>query len=273
MRIPVRRKVGKVSLWLTADHLLPLYKKKYPFYDSFLPLLSTLLNDGDLVVDVGANIGDTTKSIWWENPALKFISIEPDSSFFRYLKHNTKDIRKENIRLFKSLISNNELNYDLVGRGGTKSMKKASKGKNASAKLDDLLMDSNLLKNLVLIKTDTDGYDYEVLLSSQRIIQEFKPLIFSEVSLIDSSSFENYCKSFRLLLNSEYTNCFLFINTGPFHEKVRLNNLENYLNRLLDSNKKLTHFEYFDILFTTSGNNRIAEMATDMFQRRESKSG
>lgn len=267
LRVPVRKKVGKISLWLTAEHLLPLYKRKYPFYDSFLPILSTLLNKDDLVIDIGANIGDTTKSIWWENPALKFICIEPDNRYFRYLKHNTKGIAKENVKLIKSLISNSELNYDLVGSGGTKSMKKTSKGKFVSTKLDDLLMDNSLLKNLALIKTDTDGYDYEVLLSSQKIIQGFKPLIFSEISFVDINSFKNYCEAFKMLLNSGYINCFLFINTGPFHEKITLDNLENYLIQLLDSNKRLKHFEYLDILFTTSNNDEIAERAVNIFQR------
>ena len=93
-RINHRYRLGNFEIILPAEHMLPFYKSKYSRYDKFLPFLAEYFKDGDLIIDVGANVGDTVVQIFLVNNKLSFICIEPDSRFFKYLLYNIKRLER-----------------------------------------------------------------------------------------------------------------------------------------------------------------------------------
>ena len=192
LQIPVNKRVGNIHLWLPPEHLLPIYKQKYRLYDSFLPVLANRLPKNSIVVDVGANIGDSCKSMYGINSSLNFVCVEPDTKFFKYLKFNTRKIPKPNLFLHKLLVTESGGSFKLVGKGGTKSMQITNQSSLKTATLDSLCSGINADSQISLIKTDVDGFDFDVLLSGRLIISEKQPLVFTEIYFIDSSSLGKY---------------------------------------------------------------------------------
>lgn len=67
-------KVKNFDLQIPIDHRLPLYQSQFANYDRFLPHLAKQLDSNDLVIDIGANVGDTVAAMLLENPNLRFQS-------------------------------------------------------------------------------------------------------------------------------------------------------------------------------------------------------
>jgi hypothetical protein len=124
LKFSVEYNLDNFQITLPVDHLLPLYRLNYPTYDRFLPYLVKQFNDGALLIDVGANVGDTLVSLYLGKQNLDFICIEPDSRFFSYLLKNTSRIEKidssANIVLIQKLVGMRSDFAELIGKGGTK---------------------------------------------------------------------------------------------------------------------------------------------------------
>ena len=266
LQVPIKEQIGNVQLWLPPEHLLPIYKNKYPLYDSFLPVLAKRLPERSTVIDVGANIGDTCKSMISANSSLNFICVEPDNKFFQYLKFNTRKIPLDQIKLHKVLVTTTLDSYKLVGKGGTKSMVVTKKSGMKSTTLDNMYDDLKTDSLISLIKSDVDGYDFDVLLSGKSIISKYQPLVFSEFSFIDSRSIDKYLELVKYMISANYITAFLFKNTGEFDSLISLNKLEEFLRKQVDANNQFSTVSYFDILFSASNFQKIAEIAVSDFR-------
>lgn len=267
LQIPVKKKIGSTQLWLPPEHLLPIYKQKNYLYDSFLPVLASRLPKNCIVVDVGANIGDTCKSMYSSNSSLNFICVEPHTKFFKYLKFNTRKIPKENLFLYKLLVTESSASFKLVGKGGTKSMKVSNRSSIKSTTLDNLCADLDVNSQVGLIKSDVDGFDFDVLLSGRSIISKKQPLVFAEFSFIDSSSLSKYLNLVNFLINASYTCVYIFRNTGEFEYYINLNQLENFLRKSVDGSNLFVGVSYFDLLFSADNFTNIAKLAVDDFKK------
>ena len=57
-------KIGDYYILLPPEHKLPEYQAKGRLYDRFLPTLCLALpQDGETIIDLGANVGDTAIAI------------------------------------------------------------------------------------------------------------------------------------------------------------------------------------------------------------------
>jgi len=75
-----------VMIKLDSGHVLPAYKKEHINYDRFLPHLVGFINDEDsIVVDIGANYGDTLAALAISNSNLTYICIEVCIDSYDYL--------------------------------------------------------------------------------------------------------------------------------------------------------------------------------------------
>jgi tRNA G46 methylase TrmB len=77
--------LGRLLIHLPRYHKLPEYQQRHRQYDRFLPHLIKDLDHDDIVIDVGANCGDTLAGMVSKNPKLHYICIEPDNEFYSYL--------------------------------------------------------------------------------------------------------------------------------------------------------------------------------------------
>jgi len=210
----------RFSIRLPADHLLPVYQRQHKLYDRFLPHLAAYLDTGATVIDVGANVGDTLSAMYDANPALSFVCVEPDDTFFELLLSNIGRIRSvdplASITTAKMLVGKAVASASLAGSGGTK---KAVPGDAEAASAIpsrplDSIVDAAHHANLRLIKSDVDGFDFDVIDSAERLIRAARPLLFFECQLDHDHQRVAYFKTIAGLINNGYRHWVLFDNFG-----------------------------------------------------------
>jgi hypothetical protein len=133
------------------------------------------LKSPDVVIDVGAFIGDT--AIIFAEKGASVIAFEPQDDAFFCMEYNTMEYN--NIYLFNSSVGNGEFvstNQDpLNGNPATRTVKLDDSGIK-SMRLDDL----NLTK-VTMIKIDCEGYEAPVIAGAKKLIAKHKPVIICEV--------------------------------------------------------------------------------------------
>ena len=232
--------IGSFELSLPAGHNLPIYLHAHKKYDQFLPFFVSFFDDNEVIIDVGANCGDTLASMVIVKPALKYICIEPDNCFFSFLEKNTQLFKlkfpKLQVLNLNMMVGNLLSSALLSGKGGTKNMvPSASPSAMKSSSLDDIVKndlsgfcDANQIR---LIKSDVDGYDWDVLNSGKKIIGENFPFLYFECQVDNIEQKAHYSDLFLHLKNNEYSWFVLFDNFGQV--LVRTDNI-NIIENLLD---------------------------------------
>jgi len=251
-------KFGPFSIVLPKDHVLPRSLKEHPRYDRFLPYLSRSLPQGSTVIDVGANCGDTLASMLATNQSLSFACVEADDTFFKYLEQNIERIRNVNpsvnVRAIKALVGKEVTSASLESSKGTAhaSFNGASQSKSAKT-LDDIARESSL-HNVSLLKSDVDGFDYDVLNSAEALIREQKPLVFFECYVENARQRAGFKNTLGTLQANGYSDWAIFDNYGEL--MLRTTSVEQ-IEQLLDycwnvTNGRSTRtLNYFDILGST----------------------
>ena len=132
---------------------------------------------GDVVIDVGAFIGDTAL-IFGKNGADVY-AFEPQEDAYFCMEYNTKEY--PNITIENFAVGNGDpvsTNQDaLDGNPGTRTVKLDSGGK-SSIRIDDYFATYPAVD---LIKIDCEGYEPPVIQGAKEIIKKYKPIIICEV--------------------------------------------------------------------------------------------
>jgi len=207
--------IDNKKIILPPGHLLSLYESVYPKYDRFLPTVIGKIKENEVIIDIGANIGDTLFRLLNINTRPYYYCIEADNFFFEYLQKNKKslDVNIQNkIILIKTLVGD-QLNGNLSETTtGTKSLIESDLGIK-SKKLDDIIMEYKI-KNIKLIKVDVDGFDYNILFSGINELINNKPDIFFEYMPLDASGKKNYLRLIEKLNEIGYSNWTMLNNYG-----------------------------------------------------------
>ena len=230
--IPLRLAFPRFTIDLPPDHLLPSLLLAYPLYDKFLPHLAKYLDPGDVVIDVGANCGDTLAAMSSANPALSFVCVEPDTTFFSYLARNARRITaalpETSVRIVQSLVGTQTTTATLHGEGGTKTARAlddagepaTTRGVVAhrSVRLDEVARNqtSPATERYRLLKSDVDGYDYDVIASAGTLLDNERLLIFFECFAGNDEQRAGYLKLFDQLAARGYRHFSFFDNFGKF---------------------------------------------------------
>lgn len=199
------------------SHDLPSFVANSPRYDTLLPeFLRFLRNDRPkklLVVDVGANIGDTAllaaAKVGPQN--IRIICLEADEQYLPILKANTENIDVEIICAIVGSSSKEEHVALRRSQGGTGAIVTSSRAAPVLA-LDDILIN----QAPDLIKIDTDGYDIEVLRGARQCLQTISPHLFVEYSPyhVRVHGREEPINMFSLLRNMGYSTTIIYDNAG-----------------------------------------------------------
>lgn len=208
--------VGGVEIALPSEHLLPKYMHKHAKYDRFLPHLVRLLKDGDLIVDVGANCGDSYAAMCAARPGAEFICLEPDPGFFGFLTANAARVAQMHAApmpmLLPHMVGKAGAKKTLSGGGGTRKGLDAADGVSTKS-LDDILRDANGAKPR-LIKSDVDGHDHDVIRSGLRTISAQRPLLFFECQCDHQGQLDAYREILVALEALGYSSWTVFDNYG-----------------------------------------------------------
>lgn len=252
--VPVAYPYDGFSIDLPSYHLLPEHQKEHPKYDRFLPHLVKFVNDADTVVDVGANVGDTLAGMIEKNPSASFICIEPDDCFYRHLEANVKKIKKTipglNVRAFKALVGKNISNVSLVGEGGTKRAVLNEVGGVKSLPLDEIIKDDAGVR-IRLLKSDVDGFDFDVIDSSMSVVEKHKSIVFFECQFDFEYQKEGYVRTLRSMEEVGYCDWTVFDNFGEV--VVRTGSVDVVLQLMnyvwkQNTGKTTRTINYYDIL-------------------------
>lgn len=140
-------------------------------------LFLKVLRRGDLVVDIGANIG------WFTLLSSKIvgkegivISFEPNPSSFQYLKRSIEKNNLNQVRAFSEAISNFDgvSTLQMSPMPGQDSLARNYGGQNISVqcrKLDTVAQDMDIAK-IDLLKVDVEGAEPDVILGAKRLLDE-----------------------------------------------------------------------------------------------------
>lgn len=180
----VRRQVQGVELWLPWSHRLPDYARLAPTYGQNLVELAALLADGAeplTVVDVGANVGDSTLQIMNATDS-RALCVEADGFFLDYLRRNVGDDPRVTIEA--SLLEPSEadaVQMAPVRVGGTTRFEPGTSTQTApTVSTTELRRRHPDFDKLRLVKSDTDGYDVVLVPALASAWADSRPVLFFE---------------------------------------------------------------------------------------------
>lgn len=198
------------KIMLDKNHILDEYQNSFPLYDRFLPILCSDF-DG-LIIDVGANIGDTAIAIFSKNSKSFIVGVEADKGFYEKCMKN---------------VFYNKLTHRFLGVNKFLSTKsgKYSLEKSDTLSTGSIVVDSNLsgevntisfseLMNLIpiinrnkfdILKIDTDGYDWDII-----------------------NSFTEYAKKNMIIPRFVFFEMQTYLNNEGFNDRNRDEITQNY---------------------------------------------
>lgn len=263
--------VGKYNLKLKSYHQLDDFQRSFPLYDKFLPLFCSQFEG--LIVDVGANIGDTSIAIFAQNENCYIIGIEPDPEFYEDCLEN---INRNNLseRFFgiNKFVTSKTGNYTV--KRSENQMTGSIDFQNQDHSLESLntitfksifeIFKATTAQKFNLLKIDTDGFDWDVIntFCDYALMEKYIPeYVHFEMQTFENNKqflennrneiIENYNNSLLNLKNVGYTHFCLFDNYGT-HFKItnsvdEIFEMNNYIKRSQLHNKHNTIY-YFDVL-------------------------
>lgn len=271
LHIDQKYRVGNSTIILPPDHLLPAHQNSYKQYDRFLPHLVKHLEDDSIVIDVGANVGDTVAAMVATNDKLRYVCVEADDEFFDYLIRNTKRLGLDNpdavIESYKCLVGLSVKDVKLLGVGGTKHAEMSDDAEALTSKpLDELISEIDR-GSIGLIKSDVDGYDYDVIDSAEKSISESNCLLYFECQYENEDQFDGYMNCFNRIGALGYDRFAIFDNFGGLVASLVAKDVVfdfmNYVRRQNNGSSVRTIY-YFDVLaFKPAHDSLVASVLSD----------
>ncbi len=215
----VKGRYGYV-LFNKNDHYIGRAVEKYgEFSESEVEIFRQLCVKGDLVVEVGANIGTHTMvfSQLVGNTG-RVYAFEPQRIVFQTLCANMALNNIENVECFQTALANEaghilfpDIRYDIEGNYGAVEMDKFAAGnKIPQARLDDLLE----VPRLKFIKIDVEGMEHKVISGARELIAKHRPFLYVENDRMDKSP--ALIELIRSLDYRLYWHCPLLFNPNNF---------------------------------------------------------
>jgi FkbM family methyltransferase len=263
--------IGDFQIALNRGHLLPVYQANNRLYDRFLPVLCRYLNNtGGWIIDVGANVGDTTFAFVGacNNPIL---AIEGHDAFYALLKQNVERLPKckERIKIVNVLVGTGKFSGGLSSNGTT-AVQTAAGSLSPSVSLDDVLRAAGVEMHLVaLLKVDVDGYDADVILSAPDMLAASKPILFWENAFSTPEQLECFEQLYARLEEIGYFYLWPFDNFGnPVLEECSFKAIREINKYVAAQNvhRATRTFYYIDILATTDRDLEVARAAINGYR-------
>ena len=237
-------------LQMPLSHLLPIYLQDHRFYDRLPGRISQyiLRKTGQVtLIDVGANIGDTVAA-FYTGPKDRFLAIEPDPNFRKFLVANWSN--NPNVTIISDLCSSESLQgtYRIEEKNGTAALVPSSDGlAMRSRTLDDILQEQTFAQQANILKVDTDGHDFKVLAGARRWIAEKQPAVLFECAPFGNPAYiDTVCNALNVFEQAGYSHCILYSNLGELFGKFFLGELSPIKNLLF--HQVLSDSIYYDVL-------------------------
>ena len=187
---PVRREVQGVSMVLPWVHRLPDYTAAPgSVYGQNLVRLAALLHTPEAplhLLDVGANVGDSALQVLAVTPGARVLCVEPDDFYLPFLRRNTAagPVVVVPALLLTEAAASGAAAMSPVRRWGTTTFAAAdAPGQTATVTVDELVARHSDFASIRLVKSDTDGYDVQLVPALARAYAANRPVLFFEYDL------------------------------------------------------------------------------------------
>lgn len=256
---------------LNKQHKLPEFQSKFPMYDKFLPFLAESFDESNhWIIDIGANVGDTAVSIVRHTKA-NILSVEPVELFYDICLKNIKSLDSEfssRIILERAFIASADQSFSGKITDGTAVREEVVNSSVVTLSIQQLLVKHDIqLSNLVLIKSDTDGYDYDALMSAGEILTECSPILYYENQIDKPEQVDSFNQMVDYLLSKDYTCFYLFDNFGNYMCKTDsfgMKSVNSYLDRINRALSART-FYYVDVMVCKDSGVSLCENAINRY--------
>jgi FkbM family methyltransferase len=172
---------------LDKDYIFSIIKNTNEFYEiAELEQWSNYFDNVEVILDIGANIGNHT-IYWSQNENIKkIIAFEPIERNFRLLKKNISDNKLDNVEINQLGLGKKEgfaiINKEDLNNMGATSLKFVEDETDIKIVPGDSFL-SNKNHPIDLMKIDVEGFEINVLRGLKQTIQRYKPIIWVEVTL------------------------------------------------------------------------------------------
>jgi len=154
--------------------------------------LYSLVKKGDIIFDVGTNIGETLLNFAKLTGEKGYVyGFEPDEENYRNVQKNISLNNFKNIHVFNNAVSDKKETVKLSvvephNRGMNRILEPGSdEGYQYSIieaiTLDDLVAE-NKIERIDLVKIDIEGYEMHALKGALQMLKKFKPVLFVEIA-------------------------------------------------------------------------------------------
>ena len=210
------------QLVLPVSHKLPIFLIDFPLYDTLPTRIADYLRVRDqtlLMVDVGANIGDTILACSRGAPSDQFLGVEANPEFVSYLKKNTSNL--EGFLLVEAFCYSGEEKQAYVrieSTGGTARVLEDPNGFAITKKtLDEILTEHPQFEDFNFLKLDTDGSDFDILRGARKSIAVSLPIILMEYDVFGNVNYvDDALDAIVSLAKVGYSTVIVYDNFGNY---------------------------------------------------------
>lgn len=268
----VKHSFGTVSILFPRDHQLPVYQANHRNYDRFLPHLASYLGPSQTIVDIGANVGDSLAAMVGNHSRASFICVEADDDFYGQLLLNIEAIKREKplieVHAIKCLVGKHVSQVSLDGTGGTKHAVVGAGGLSPET-LDDILERFPDLPEIRLLKSDVDGFDFDVIDSAFETIKRHNPILFFECYFEFENQLRGYVKTLTELGKMGYSVFAVFDNFGSLllrtHEVQSVISVFDYVWEQIQGEASPTIY-YVDVLASRADSEQFIDQVVDSYR-------
>lgn len=252
-------KIGQFQIILPAGHKLDIFKRKFSNYDAKLPIIAKFIAEKYetiSIIDIGANIGDTATALRCEVDSA-IVCVEGNPAFIPTLERNISALPGIIKVIDKFVGKEGEDRAGKIVTGNGTARIEFNVGEDQSPEIQfisykNIMAAKNDLPQTKLIKIDTDGYDFKIIIDS---IAEFKAeqaVIFFEFdpSCVDELNKNEWRDAIESLINAEFNLFIVYDNFGNYlvsFDACQIPMFENLVTFLFQSKKFGGGVYYYDI--------------------------
>lgn len=197
-----------------------------------------------MIAEIGSNIGATLAQMISVRPSATYVCFEPAYRFRSLLARTVSENGWGNVRIEDAFVGSNAGAVDLFTNATTASAARRDYGhvvlgveRPRSIRLDDYFESA---VRLDFVKTDTDGFDADVLLGARKLLERLKPAIYFELApFLLADIHRSPAELLEYLADLEYRDYVLYTQSGEplklshdLGEVARLADEHNYLDVL-----------------------------------------
>ncbi|MEB0059033.1 FkbM family methyltransferase [Variovorax sp. LG9.2] len=218
--------VGTHRITLPPGHRLDEYQQAFLNYDRKLPVIARLVDSkysGMVTLDIGANIGDSAVAIR-STVSGPILCVEGNSAFLPYLHANLLPLPGINrvIPTFIRPSGADDVDFEVLTTGGTAHLmpRRTAMREHRTSRMttvQEILEKNADLGPVKLLKTDTDGFDFAILLGALDSLALDMPILFFEFDpLIGNSNPSDAVAAVEGLGGIGYRSVVVYDNYGNY---------------------------------------------------------